>query len=64
MLRKPAKTVLGQTLPAPRVTRDGFIMMLIYFGIPIMVFFIGIDAVLYGVFKYFFGTCYGLWCWL
>jgi len=63
MLRKKTQTVMGHTLPSPRVTRDGFVMMLVYFAAPMMAVLIGIDALLYLLFRYAFGQCYGVWCW-
>ncbi|MEM9495488.1 MAG: hypothetical protein AAGA09_05755 [Pseudomonadota bacterium] len=63
MLRKKTQTVLGHQLPSPRVTRDGFVMMLAYFAAPMMAFLIGVDVLLYVFFRVVYGECYGVWCW-
>jgi len=63
MFRKKTQTILGHKLPSPRVTRDGFIMMLSYFALPLMTALVGIDALLYLYFLYAHDTCYGVWCW-
>lgn len=64
MLRKKTQTVMGYELPSPRVTGDGFIMMLAYFAAPILTLLVSIDVVLYFALKAAFGWCYGLWCWV
>ena len=63
MFRKKTQSVMGRTLPSPRVTRDGFVMMLLYFAAPIMTVLVGIDALLYLFFRHVYGVCYGVWCW-
>jgi len=64
LLRKKAQTVLGQKLPSPRMTRDGFIMMLTYFAVPLMAFLIALDGLLYFLLRWLFDICYGVWCWI
>jgi len=63
MLRKKTQIIMGHKLPSPRVTRDGFIMMMTYFALPLMTVLVGIDALLYLYFRYAHDTCYGVWCW-
>lgn len=55
---------MGHRLPRPRLTRDGFVMMLAYFAAPIMAVLLAVDVILYFVLKAAFGWCYGLWCWV
>lgn len=62
MLRPKTQTIMGHSLPSPRVTGDGFKMMLTYFAAPLMGMLVGIDVILYFVLKALFGWCYGLWC--
>ena len=64
MLRRKTQTVMGHDLPRPRLTRDGFVMMLAYFAAPIMAVLLAVDVILYFVLKAAFGWCYGLWCWV
>ena len=64
MLRRKTQTIMGHSLPRPRLTRDGFVMMLVYVCAPIMAALIAVDVVLYFVLKAAFGWCYGLWCWI
>ncbi len=54
---------MGHRLPSPRVTRDGFFMMLGYFALPMMSVLVGIDVLLYLYFRIVHDKCYGVWCW-
>ncbi|MEM9168991.1 MAG: hypothetical protein AAGC56_05010 [Pseudomonadota bacterium] len=64
LFRKKPQTILGHRLPSPRMTRDGFVMMLSYFAAPLIVALTAVDALIYVVLRYAFDICYGLWCWL
>lgn len=64
MIRKKAQEVMGQTLPAPALTGTGLRLLLLYVALPILAFLALLDFKLFLLFKYVFGQCYGVWCWL
>ncbi len=64
MLRKKTQTISGHTLPSPRMTRAGMVLMLTYFALPLMTVLVAIDIVMYFLLRYAFDVCYGVWCWL
>lgn len=53
---------MGHAIAPPRLTRYGWLAMLWYLGAPVMALLLALDLVLYLLFTYGFGLCYGLWC--
>ncbi|MEM9988201.1 MAG: hypothetical protein AAF723_01680 [Pseudomonadota bacterium] len=49
-------------MPSPRLTGTALRLMLLYIALPMIVGLALIDVILFLVFKYAFGSCYGVWC--
>ena len=54
----PHELVLGYDIPSPRLTRQGWLLIFLYLGLPAM--FIG--GVLDFIVQIISGQCMGLWC--
>ena len=54
----PRELILGHDIPSPRLTGMGWLLILLYLGIPAM--FIG--GVLDFILQIITGQCIGLWC--
>jgi len=60
-LRK-AQKVGGVEAPPPRPTLWAAFYAFLYLGLPIIGILLILDLVLYAVFRFGFGECYGFWC--
>ena len=58
MIRRRPETVLGHTLPEPRITLAGVLTLLAWVSLPVLILGSLLDALMQGV----FGVCVGLWC--
>lgn len=56
-LRKP-ETVMGYTIPEPRITLSGIWLVFLYVGLPLLVLTGLLDLAM----QVFFNVCTGLWC--
>jgi hypothetical protein len=54
----------NSAIPAPRPTKWAAIYVLLYLGIPAVGILALLDLVLFLVFRYGFGRCYGIGCWM
>lgn len=54
--------VRGVEAPPPRPTLWAVWYGLLYGGLPLVGVLLLLDLVLYAVFRFGFGRCYGLWC--
>ena len=54
----------SDAIPAPRPTPWAAIYALLYIGVPAIGILALVDLVLYLVFRYGFGRCYGIGCWM
>ncbi len=54
----PRERILGHDIPSPRLTGMGWLLILLYLGVPAM--FIG--GVLDFIVQTITGQCMGLWC--
>ena len=59
---KPAP-VFGIELPRRRFTRWAALYFILYFCLPLLVLCLGLDVLLYLVYRELFDTCYGVLCW-
>lgn len=57
-MRQRPESVLGHTLPEPRLTPLGLLLLVLAASIPILV----LGSVLDWLVQWLFGTCVGLWC--
>ena len=60
--RDKAETVLGHTIPEPRVTPTGRALMLLYVGLPLLATLTLLDLFIWAAVKTAFGVCVGVWC--
>ena len=58
MLRKKPEEVLGHTLPEPRLTPVGVLLLVAWISVPVLL----VGSVLDLVVQALFGVCVGLWC--
>lgn len=61
MRRRPT-TIAGYRLPPPRPTRHALRYVLLWFGLPLVTLLALVDLLLYVLFTYAFGLCYGIFC--
>ena len=54
--------VQGRHLPPPRLTAWAFAYGFLYVALPFLVAMAAIDTALYLLFRFVFGTCYGVLC--
>lgn len=59
--RHPA-AVAGYRLLPPRPTRHALRYVLLWFALPLVTLLALVDLVLYLLFTYAFGVCYGIFC--
>ena len=57
--RAPVQTVMGHSLPEPRLTWGAAAMALLYLGVPVLAVGMVIDALI----QLTTGRCTGVWCW-
>ncbi len=62
MRSRPIQTVKGHTLPAPRLTRAGYLVIARHIIAPLLGGLLALDIVLYLIFRYGFNQCYGVLC--
>tara|TARA_B100001939_G_scaffold345726_2_gene362962 strand:+ start:2725 stop:2925 length:201 start_codon:yes stop_codon:yes gene_type:complete len=60
--KKHIQTVMGHKIDRPRMTRWGILYILLYAGMPSFVFLLLLDILFYFIFRYGFGSCYGIFC--
>lgn len=53
---------MGHKIDRPRMTRWGILYILLYAGMPSFVFLLLLDILFYFIFRYGFGSCYGIFC--
>ena len=58
MFRKAPETILGHTLPEPRLTAAGLLTITAWASVPVLV----LGSVLDLLAQWAFGVCTGLWC--
>jgi hypothetical protein len=58
MLSKKPETVMGHTIPEPRITLSGIWLIFLYGILPLLV----VTGLLDLAMQLFFGVCTGLWC--
>ena len=58
MFRKPPETILGHTLPEPRLTVAGLLTIAAWATVPVLVVGSALDLLA----QWAFGVCIGLWC--
>ncbi len=59
---KDVQRIYGYHLPQQRLTLWATLYFLAYFAAPLLLVLLGLDVLLYVVFKYGFDSCYGLLC--
>lgn len=57
-MRRKAESVLGHTLPEPRLTPIGIVLLVMAASVPVLV----LGSVLDLLVQSLFGICVGLWC--
>ncbi len=63
--RKPTiQNVMGHKIDRPRVTKWGYRSLLLYVGLPSVLILLLLDIFLFLLFRYAFGSCYGIFCYL
>lgn len=62
MFRRKTQTIMGHTLPSPRVTRTGFRLMLLQVAAPLLIILLLMDVALYLFFRFVLDSCYGVLC--
>tara|TARA_B100001179_G_scaffold210676_1_gene177465 strand:- start:119 stop:310 length:192 start_codon:yes stop_codon:yes gene_type:complete len=58
------ETVKGHRLPAPRLTRTAWRLIVLLLILPFLLFLGALDLVFYAIAHYAFEHCYGIECWL
>ena len=58
MLNRRPETVMGHRIAPPRLTPMAIILLILYVGVPVLVFTGLLDLVM----QLMFGVCTGLWC--
>ncbi len=61
-LFRKAQSIGGHVLPGRRLTAWALYYFLLYFGAPVIGFALALDAVLFALFRYCLGTCFGIFC--
>lgn len=61
-LFRKAQSINGYVLPARRLTGWALYYFLLYFGAPVIGFALALDALLFVLFRDYFGTCFGVFC--
>jgi hypothetical protein len=54
----PRELILGHDIPSPRLTSMGWLLILLYLGVPAMVIGGALDFILQAI----SGQCVGVWC--
>lgn len=58
MTRRAHQTILGHNIPKARLTAAGWIWVVVYLGLPVML----LGNLLDFLFQWTLGWCIGLWC--
>jgi hypothetical protein len=58
VFRTPPETILGHTLPEPRLTAAGLLTIAAWASVPVLVIGSALDLLA----QWAFGVCTGLWC--
>jgi hypothetical protein len=57
-MKQPLQTVMGHTLPEPRLTPLGIALLVLVVSVPVLVLGTVLDLAV----QWLFGWCVGLWC--
>ena len=62
--RGKIQNVMGHKIDRPHLTKWGYRALLLYVGVPSVLFLLLLDIFLYFLFRYAFDSCYGIFCYL